>query len=131
MSLVPTSNSSTRRGACAPRYARPCPLKNGQKFATRAHLTLPLYHRETEALRECFVTIDDDTSRKASRSLRLFTLLPTKSGYMTSFVILSAMALMHMLRALGMEKLKADGRDMDKRAFWEKYFDLGCVKYTA
>ncbi|MEW5315214.1 MAG: hypothetical protein WDW38_006660 [Sanguina aurantia] len=107
------------------------PLKDGKQFSTNAYLTLPLYRlmlADTEALRQPHTEVDDPSSRRILHGLRLFELLPSKAGYTTSYVTFSTMALMHMLRTLKMEKLVGDGRSMDKRAFWLKYFDLKCVE---
>lgn len=105
------------------------PLGNGKMFATQAHLTLPLYYkilRDTEVMRGGFNDqIDGQKSRKA---FRIFTLLPYKSGFTISHIPLSSMALMHMLRDLQMEKLVGDGRGMNARLFWDKYFNLKCVE---
>ncbi|PNH01563.1 hypothetical protein TSOC_012543 [Tetrabaena socialis] len=107
------------------------PLQSGKQYATRAHLTLPLYHKillETEAARDRFEGFDDPASRKAMGAFRLFKLLPTKSGFTTSFIPISTMAMLHMLRSLGLEELIGDGRSMDATGLWRKYFNLNAVE---
>ncbi|PNG99576.1 hypothetical protein TSOC_014641 [Tetrabaena socialis] len=107
------------------------PLQSGKHYATRAHLTLPLYHKilmETEAARDRFEGLDDTASRKAMGAFRLFKLLPTKSGFTTSFIPISTMAVLHMLRSMGLEKLVGDGRSMDATVLWRKYFNLNAVE---
>ena len=98
------------------------PLPSGQKFANRAHLTLPLY---ALILRESEAAIRGDRTRKRART---FTLLPLKRSFTISHVPVSKMTLMTLLKAHGMEDFKGDGRDEDQLAYWGKYFNLNAFE---
>jgi hypothetical protein len=94
------------------------PLQSRQQFASRAHLTLPLYHRMLT-----------ETEKKMPPRARLFSLLPNKNGFTLSYIPVSSMTLMAILKQLGMEpSIHGDGRDADHRAFWAKYFNLKAVE---
>ncbi len=59
---------------------------------------------------------------------RTFTLLPTKSNYTISHIPISNMLMMELLKKVGLEKFKGDGRDQDHDALWRKHFHVGLVE---
>lgn len=110
------------------------PLPSGQQFACRANLTLPMYHKilkDTEmALHDqkaSLITNGGIKSKRAPR-LRMFTLLPAKSGFTISHIPISSMMLMKVLKMLKLEKINGDGRDADVTSYWKKYFNLNAVE---
>ncbi|PNH07954.1 Phytoene dehydrogenase, chloroplastic/chromoplastic [Tetrabaena socialis] len=82
---------------------------------------------ETEAARDALEILGNDPADHKVR-LRLFKLLPTKNGFTTSFIPISSMAMLHMLKSMGLENLAGDGRSMDATLLWRKYFNLNLVE---
>ena len=101
------------------------PLPTGGQFGSRAHLAMRLFHSilgELNAASAAPTTEDEKTTRK----VRLFNLLPRKSGFTVSSIPISSMALMQLL-SMGktpLEVIKGDGRGEDHGRLWRKYFDV-------
>ena len=104
------------------------PLPSKQHFASRAHLTLPLYFRILKATEEAKRTLDSTPSIKRTARIRMFNLLPMKSNYTISHVPISNMMFMTLIKSNGLEKFKDDGRKQDKYTMWSKYFNLNGVE---
>ena len=105
-------------------------LPSSQQFASRAHLTLPLYNfllKETiegRAAHDVHLQSLPEGTRKRRFAGRLFDLLPTKNGFTTSYIPISSMFLASILKNAELEEFAHDGRDLNARtAFWDKYFD--------
>lgn len=102
------------------------PLPSKSKFASRAHLTLPLY----------FHILQETTSKKTNepsttKGLKLFNLLPLKSNFTISHIPISNMMMMRLLKECKLEEFKGDGRSLDHRKIWSKYFNLNGVETKA
>lgn len=94
------------------------PLPSGHQYASRAHLTIPLY---THLLRE--------TELHRPRRGRTFTLLPMKAGYTIGNVPISNMMLMTILRRLGMASFSQGyGTPEEHRVQWHEHFNLRLVE---
>ena len=119
------------------------PLASSSRFASQAHLTLPLYKhilQSTEAekvrltemrLHTSSTASEPAPSTKAAKAVRVqtFTLLPTKAGYTISHVPISSMTLMGLLKRSGLEPgIQGDGRTANHRCMWAKYFNLNAVE---
>ena len=112
------------------------PLPSAAQFATRAHLTLPLYFKVLKATEQAqeernlqLQQQPPSAQRKQARKLKAFSLLPTKRGFTLSYIPLSSMQLLHLLKHdLKMEAFEGDGRREDARAYWDKYFNLRLVE---
>jgi hypothetical protein len=106
-------------------------LPNKSKFASRAHLTLPLYHYLLHATEEGLAAsklLDTEGTQQKRFPGRLFSLLPMKGGFTTSYIPISSMFLMSVLRYTQLEPMTDDGRSLDHRALWKKYFNLELVE---
>ena len=117
-------------------------LPSSSQFESRAHLTLPLYYKmlaDTETGKCAFDAymaslplghkdLGSPGRRRKAFKGRLFTMLPVKSGFTISHIPISSMMLMGMLKKMGLEKHDGDGRDLDPRFFWDKYFNLKLVE---
>jgi len=106
------------------------PLPTGHQFNTRAHLTMRLFH---SVLSELVAATSPTSSSSSNRRLRLFSLLPCKSGFTMSYVPISSMTLMKLL-SMGdkpLERIRGDGRDEDHSKLWRKYFNVGGVETRA
>jgi hypothetical protein len=106
-------------------------LPSSQQFASRAHLTLPLYRfllKETiegKAAHDLHEKTLPEGSRKKRFGGRLFDLLPTKNGFTTSYIPISSMFLASILKAAKLEKFEGDGRNLNARTeLWDKHFNL-------
>ena len=111
------------------------PLPKPNRYANQAHMTLPLYRKlldETEAALADHIrrrTEDPDAVGDKRFRGRLFTLLPTKSGFTASHVPISTAMLRALLKATGLEDFGGgDGRNIPSRTFWNKYFNLKTVE---
>lgn len=106
--------------------------KSCVRFATRAHLTLGLYHRilkDTEAELAARATPEyASTTHKRVPRLRLFSLLPTKNSFTLGYVPVSTMTFMGVLKKLGLEPIQGDGRHENARCLWAKYMDLSHIE---
>lgn len=114
------------------------PLPSKRRSAKLAALTLPLYRHilaetEAEAARRAAVAVDtqaklpDGNKKRSLPRLRLFTMLPTKSGFTTSHVQFSRMALLLLLKEMGKAKFERDGRFLqedDLRKLWASHFHV-------
>jgi hypothetical protein len=111
-------------------------LPSKAQFASRAHLTLPLYHRmlkDTEREMELFNTArnllpHDDPKKKKHFQGRLFTLLPIKSGFVCSHIPVSSMLLLGILKKMNLSTFEGDGRDEDPLQYWKKFFNLNIIE---
>ena len=102
-------------------------LPSKQQTKTRAHLTLPLYYRmlrDTEAGKTAFMPA---TPRQRFGG-RLFSLLPLKGGFTTSYIPISSMFWMSLVKQAGLETFTGDGRSLNHRQFWDKYCNLKAVE---
>lgn len=105
------------------------PVQAAGRFASRAHLTLPLYYhimRETEI--EMARRKDANGSDCRRPRLRPFTLLPTKNGFTPSYVPISRMTFVQLVKRLKLETFTGDGRRANHRCIWAKYCDLAHVE---
>lgn len=117
------------------------PLKRPLKFATQAHQSLKLYRwllEETEDGKEMHqMRVAEEESRLAALATnekmkpttryfkgRLFDLLPTKAGFTTSYIPISSMFFFNILKSLGLSDHNGDGRNLDARTLWDKFFCL-------
>lgn len=120
-------------------------LHSTKRFASQAHLTLPLYfhmlrHEEERAqkyqhVEEAIMTTPASSEGKqrcaTRRRHRLFTLLPSKAGFTISHVPISSMLMLKMLKAVKLEDSKTipgDGRTVDALEFWRKHFNVNAVE---
>ena len=108
------------------------PLR-GKRFANKCFLTLRLYHsllRQTEAAKlEHQQTMDTlDTGARKPFKGRLFSLLPLKSGFTASYIPISSMFLLSILRSAGLSKHTGDGRSLNFRDVWSSFFAIGLVE---
>ena len=110
------------------------------RWACRAVLTIPLYRkilRETEqalaahkaAEKEAIANGDARAPKRFPG--RTFNLLPTKRGYTAAFVPISSMMLKALLKRMGLEQIAGDGRSVEDRPLWTKYFNLNAVETRA
>jgi hypothetical protein len=109
--------------AIASRLRSVAPRTRTAQQATRSHEVLPLHYfilRETVAAKA--------TQHPRARQARTFTVLPTKSGFTISYIPVSKMVLVALLRELGLEKFAGDGRSADHDRLWAKYFNLNAVE---
>lgn len=105
------------------------PLPNKRQTKTTAHLTLPLYHRIlTDTAHGLLLWQGQDGPKARKFTGRLFTLLPTKDGFTTSYVPISSMFLMTILKDTQLETFDGDGRHLNHRSLWAKYFNLRAVE---
>jgi hypothetical protein len=105
-------------------------LPNAHQYASNAHMTLPLYFK---MLNEYEVAQDqnDTTSKPTKKRPKMFTLLPSKSGYTTSYVQFSTTAFLSLLKHLNKIVFKGDGRGMtevEKKAVWARVCNLKLVE---
>ncbi len=114
-------------------------LPSGAQYASRAHLTLPLYFKmlcetETQKLEQQrkFEEPSTSTTRPKRRvRYRTFTLLPMKGGYTTSYVQFSTMAFLGLLKRMKKAKFDGDGRnlsDEQKKNVWASVCNLKAVE---
>ena len=71
---------------------------------------------------------DDGVQTERAVTKRHFNLLPMKNGFTPSYIPISTMTLNTILKSHNMETFSGDGRDIDKRVFWTKYFNLNAVE---
>jgi len=108
------------------------PLR-GKRFASKGFLTLRLYHsllRQTEAGKAAHqVRMEglEAGERKPFKG-RLFSLLPVKSSFTTSYVPISSMFLLALLRSIGLSKHEGDGRKLNHRDVWSPFFGISLVE---
>jgi hypothetical protein len=123
-------------------------LPSAGQFASKAHLTLPLYCkilRETIAAKKLWATIpeeNDKGKRKKKFEGKTFTLLPCKGSFTLSYIPISSMTMMQVLKDLKLVNIVGDGRDEvgapqappwprkgpDKHAMWGRFFNLNAVE---
>ena len=85
-------------------------LPNNKQTKTTAHLTLPLYFmilRKTEEGLAAFEASQADPKKKFGG--RLFTLLPVKASFTTSYVPISSMFWMSILKTPGLKCFREMG----------------------
>lgn len=118
------------------------PLPGRKKFASKCHLTLRLYHwllKQTEAgmaehkakNADAAVDANADAAGQAKRKPfqgRLFNILPLKSGFTTSYIPISSMFLLALLRSIKLSDHKGDGRDLDFHQVWSRFFAVSLVE---
>lgn len=93
------------------------PLPSKKAFASRAHMTLPLYHK---ILSE---TIASDNER-----LRKFSLLPYKSKFTLSHIPISKMAFFYLIKGCEFETCREEIADKKYRNIWERFANLKLVE---
>jgi hypothetical protein len=108
-----------------------------RKPASQSHLTLPLYHhmlQEAVAGKEAAMAsrlaspATPSAARRRSRSWKTFSLLPTKRGFTLSYIPISNMTMMRILKLQKLEAIKDDGRDAEHLAIWRKHFNTRFVE---
>jgi len=97
------------------------PLPSGNTFASRAHMTLPLYHK---ILSE---TIEEKRKTKNEKH-RTFSLLPYKSGFTLSHIPISKMAFFYMVNECHFDSCKADVASKNHQGIWERFANLKKVE---
>ena len=112
------------------------PLPGRKKFASKCHLTLRMYHwllKQTEAGKAEHGTkiaeaalAGQDTPKPFQG--RLFSILPLKSGFTTSYIPISSMFLLVLLRSIKLSDHAGDGRDLDFLRVWSKFFAVSLVE---
>ena len=110
-------------------------LPSAGQFASQAHLTLPLYFkilRETIDAKNAWEAIPEEETdagkRKKKFKGKTFTLLPCKGGFTLSYIPISSMTMLQVLKDLKLMNIVGDGRDEDKHAMWCKFFNLNAVE---
>ena len=114
-------------------------LPSKTQYASRAHLTLPLYFKilsetETQKLEQHRMFEEPSTSTTCPTRrvrYRTFTLLPMKGGYTTSYVQLSTMAFLGLLKRLKKATFDGDGRELSdeqKKSVWASVCNLKAVE---
>jgi hypothetical protein len=62
----------------------------------------------------------------------MFSLLPVKSGFTISYIPISSMFLLTILKSLGLSDWgEGDGRDLDHTRYWRKYFNTRLAETRA
>ena len=122
----------TRAMAVAAEMREMLPLR-GKRFASKCFLSLRLYHyllRQTEAAKaEHKVRMDSlEVDQRKPFKGRLFSLLPLKSGFTTSYIPISSMFLLAILRSIGLSKHRGDGRLLNFRDVWSSFFCIRLVE---
>ena len=133
--LFPTHGAdpmAARAMAAAAELRLMLPETTCHQFANRAHLTLPMYHhilKETELeniLRKC-LPVQEPACK--CRLLRTFTLLPIKSAFTLSYIPISSMMWVQLLKKMKLEPMiLGDGRSANHRCLWAKYCNLSSVE---
>ena len=110
-------------------------LPSAGQFASQAHLTLPLYSkilRETIDAKNAWEAIPEEATdagkRKKNFKGKTFTLLPCKGGFTLSYIPISSMTMLQVLKDLKLMNFAHDGRDEDKHAMWSRFFNLNAVE---
>lgn len=108
------------------------------KYATNAHLTLPMYFKflkDIEQAEEEEKRQYEEAKKKGINikkiAFKTFSLLPTKNGFTISNIQISSMAFMGILKEMNYAKFTNDGRDEDQHQLWAKYFNLNYVETKA
>ena len=104
-------------------------LPSAGQFASKAHLTLPLYYKilnETKEAKQSRETSSQEGCKKFKG--KTFTLLPVKNGFTLQYVPISSMTLCQVLKNTKLINIKGDGRDENKHLFWEKFFNLNAIE---
>ena len=110
-----------------------CPLGNKSQNSAKAALTLPLFRHVLEetiaahTLQSVTAESPKSTSSKTRRRFRTFSLLPNKNGFTASHVQFCKMSLLGMLKRLGLEAFKGDGRalsDEEVHSIWQRWFGI-------
>jgi len=108
-------------------------LPSAGQFASRAHLTLPLYYkiqRETNEAKQAWAMLPEEADGKGKKKFRgkTFTLLPCKQGFTLSYIPVSSMMMFQILKDLKLINIVGDGRNEDKHAMWGRFFNLNAVE---
>ncbi len=122
-----------------PHLAKFSTLKSSTRYASNAHLTLKLYHHillqtqaekenREEALRQAVAAGQAVPRKRQASKLRTFSILPTKNAYTMSYIPISTMSFMALLRGLKLEPIIGEGRDQNHRRLWDKYCVLSSVE---
>lgn len=93
------------------------PIKSGRAFASKAHMTLPLYYK-----------ILSETLASGNTKLRPFSLLPYKSGFTLSHIPISNMAFFHIVKECGFESCRTDISTANYRSIWDRFANLKLVE---
>ena len=101
-------------------------LTHKPKFATKSHLAFKLYFK---MLKEGELFNEANKDLKVKKKAKMFTLLPTKSGFTISNIPISNLAFVNILKETELEKnLKGYGTCQDHRRLWDKYFNLNSIE---
>jgi hypothetical protein len=101
-------------------------LTHKPKFASKAHLTLKLYYK---MLKEAELFNEANQEGGLRKKAKMFTLLPTKSGFTISNIPISNLAFINILKETKLENnLKGYGTCQDHRRLWSKYFNLNGIE---
>lgn len=114
--------------ALAERFRVLCPIRRKK---SEPHKTLPLFlHilRETEEVMDARATQRAKGRKLKAFQGRLFSLLPTKHKFTVSYIPISNMTFLGVLKAIRLEAFKGDGRDQDAKVIWGKYCNLNAVE---
>ena len=127
-------NYKEAQALLAAQTLRAClPVQTSTRFATRAFMTLPLYHLMLRHTEEENAQLKHANVKKRRSA---FTLLPTKSGYTLSYIPVSTQTWVQLLKrvksvtttAVLEPGIRGDGRTANHRCLWDKYCNLGQVE---
>lgn len=124
--LFPNKDEKEKNGLAVATLLRSIiQLPTSGKFASRAHMLLPLYFH---ILKETDIAGKKAREDEKHFKGRTFTLLPLKNGYTINNIQFSAMALLGYLKSTELEKFKGDGRYEDASTVLKKYFNVNAVE---
>ena len=108
-------------------------LPSAGQFASNAHLTVPLYNKilkETIEAKNAWTMIPEEENGKRKKKFKgkTFTLLPCKSNFTLSYIPISSMTMIQVLKDLKLINIVGDGRDEDKHAIWARFFNLNAIE---
>lgn len=104
------------------------PLVTGltkQRYGTQARHTLPLYAKMLCDIEAATEAMSADSAR-CKRPPKAFTLLPTKGSFTTSYVAISTMAFVRLVR--DWEGITGNGVGSDHRKIWDNHCNLKLVE---
>jgi hypothetical protein len=73
-------------------------------------------------------SVEKDDSKPKRFKGRLFNILPMKNGFTTSFVPISALFFLSVVKKLNLSDHNGDGRNTDKRTIWNKFCNMNLVE---
>lgn len=112
------------------------PLPGRKKFASKCHLTLRMYYwllKQIEAgkadhdVKNAEAVLAGQAKSKPFKG-RLFSILPLKNGFTTSYIPISSSFLLVLLRSLKLSDHEGDGRGLDFHKVWSKFFAVSLVE---